>query len=228
MSNRRARNLYAVMVPLVALGLAACSPNSDATSGTQSTASPSAQSQSTQPQSSDTSAQSAAAAAQDALTASAKAAEATMTTPINGDAWVTSLEPLEPTYSAPGLVFHDMRVGEHDGFYRVVIEFAGQGTPGLMQSWADKPLEQGRGRELPVQGPAWLDLVLTGTTMPVTDGLNALYYDGERQMQIGPLDVREDGTFEDTTHIVIGMDEAREFQIGFLESPARAVIDIRK
>ena len=64
--------------------------------------------------------------------------------------------------------------------------------------------------------------------MPSSDELNAEYYAGERNLELGPLDVREDGTFEDTTHIVIGMDQARKFQIGFLKNPTRMVIDIQK
>ena len=148
--------------------------------------------------------------------------------PINGDAWVNELEhaPSEPGETPA--VFHDMRVGEHDTFYRVVVEFTGEATLGYYQSWADKPIEQGRGQELDVEGVAYLDFVLTGTSMPIMDGQLEQYYQGPRNLQVGPLDVREDGTFEDSTHIVIGMDHARNFQLGFLTNPLRAVIDIQK
>ena len=148
--------------------------------------------------------------------------------PINGDAWVNELEHAPSKPGKTPAIFHDMRVGEHDTFYRVVVEFTGEATLGYYQSWADKPIEQGRGQELDVEGVAYLDFVLTGTSMPITDGQLEQYYQGPRNLQVGPLDVREDGTFEDSTHIVIGMDHARNFQLGFLTNPLRAVIDIQK
>ncbi len=147
---------------------------------------------------------------------------------INGEQWVSSLEPLMAQVGEAPMVFHDLRVGEHEDFYRVVVEFSGEGVPGYFQSWTDTPVEQGRGRPLPVTGAEFLDLAITGTAMPSSDELNAGYYAGERNLELGPLDVREDGTFEDTTHIVIGMDYARKFQIGFLKNPTRMVIDIQK
>lgn len=163
-----------------------------------------------------------------ALSEAEKARQEAGTRPIGGDAWVSSLDPLDARTGDSPMVLHGLRVGEHEGFYRVVVEFTGDGTPGYFQSWADTPVEQGRGRELPVTGTSYLDLVLTGTSMPVEESQQAEYYSGPKNLSVGPLDVREDGTFEDTTHIVIGMDRPREFQIGFLSDPVRAVIDVKK
>lgn len=70
--------------------------------------------------------------------------------------------------------------------------------------------------------------MVNGTSMPIGAELAGLEYTGPDTLAIGPLEVREDGTFEDTTHIVIGMDRAREFQVGFLDDPVRMVIDIKK
>lgn len=148
--------------------------------------------------------------------------------PINGDAWVQSAEPVTPKASDSPMVFHDLRVGEHDTFYRIVAEFSGNGTPGYFQAWADTPIEQGRGRRLPVEGTSFLNFMISGTSMPSTGELDALAYEGPSNLRVGPLDVREDGTFEDTTHIVIGMDSPRDFQIGFLSDPTRVVIDVKK
>lgn len=163
-----------------------------------------------------------------ALPSTQDPAETQALSAINGEQWVTSLEPLMAQVGEAPMVFHDLRLGDHESFYRVVVEFSGEGVPGYFQTWTDTPVEQGRGRPLPVAGDAFLDLAITGTAMPSSDELNAEYYAGERNLQLGPLDVREDGTFEDTTHIVIGMDQARKFQIGFLDNPTRMVIDIHK
>ena len=154
--------------------------------------------------------------------------ENTDISPIAGEAWVSSAPAVDPVTTEKPMAFHDLRVGEHETFYRVVVEFTGEGTPGYVQSWADAPIEQGRGRRLPVEGASFLDLMISGTSMPIDDALAPLSYDGPSNLALGPLDVREDGTFEDTTHIVIGMDAPREFQIGFLEDPVRVVIDVKK
>lgn len=149
-------------------------------------------------------------------------------TPINGDAWVKALDPLKPRTTGTPMVFTDLRVGEHPSFYRVVVEFSGEGRPGYYQSWPDTPVEQGRGQALGVAGSAFLEFMVNGTSMPIGADLAGLEYTGPDTLAIGPLEVREDGTFEDTTHIVIGMDRAREFQVGFLDDPVRMVIDIKK
>ena len=156
------------------------------------------------------------------------AEDAAPLTPINGDAWVNALDPLAPRTTDAPMVFTDLRVGEHPAFYRVVVEFSGEGRPGYFQNWPDTPVEQGRGQALGVAGSAFLEFMVNGTSMPIGAELAGLEYTGPDALAIGPLEVREDGTFEDTTHIVIGMDRAREFQVGFLDDPVRMVIDIKK
>lgn len=161
-----------------------------------------------------------------------EAEEAAATSPIQGEDWTQSAssqtrDPIHGT-AGDGLVFHAMRVAEHEGFYRVVLEFAGTGAPGWNMSWSDQPVEQGRGLPLEVAGVAFLDLVVTGTAMPTAQGQQDQYYSGPASLQVGPVDVVEDGTFEDQTHVVIGLDDVRDFQIGALEDPARVVVDIRK
>lgn len=155
--------------------------------------------------------------------------EVVATSPIDGTNWTTSAQQKSssPT-EGDSLVFHDLRVAEHDSFYRVVVEFAGQGTPGWNVTWADKPVEQGRGRELPVQGASYLDIAISGTTMPTGTGQQDLYYSGTPSLEVGPLEAYEDGTYEDITHLVIGMDKVREFQVGTLSDPVRVVIDVKK
>lgn len=167
-------------------------------------------------------------AGQSASAQSSASPSESATRPINGDAWVRSLNDLAPQTTDDPMVFTDLRVGEHADFYRVTVEFTGTGSPGYFVSWSDEPREQGRGEPLEVSGEVFLDIVLSGTTMPVDEALQPRYYDGPKTLAIGPIEVIEDGTFEDTTHIAIGMDAQRDFQIGFLADPVRAVIDIKR
>ena len=149
------------------------------------------------------------------------------TKPINADNWMSSVEGLPPVRSddpAKALVLTGIRAARHEGFTRVVLEFSGEGTPGVCSAaWTDEAVEQGRGLPIQVEGEAVLDLVIDGTPMTATESP----YPGGTHTRAGDLDVVSDGTFEDNTHVVIGAPTSRQFQIGFLSDPVRMVIDIR-
>ena len=149
------------------------------------------------------------------------------TKPINADNWMSSVEGLPPVRSddpTKALALTGIRAATHEGFTRVVLEFAGKGTPGVWSAaWTDEAVEQGRGLPIQVEGEAVLDLVIDGTPMTATENP----YPGGTHTRAGDLDVVSDGTFEDNTHVVIGAPAARQFQIGFLSDPVRMVIDVR-
>lgn len=149
------------------------------------------------------------------------------TKPINADNWMSSVEGLPPVRSddpTKALALTGIRAATHEGFTRVVLEFAGKGTPGVWSAaWTDEAVEQGRGLPIQVEGQAVLDLVINGTPMTATENP----YPRGTHTRAGDLDVVSDGTFEDNTHVVIGAPAARQFQIGFLSDPVRMVIDVR-
>ena len=149
------------------------------------------------------------------------------TKPINADNWMSSVEGLPPVRSddpAKALALTGMRAARHEGFARVVLEFSGEGTPGVWRAaWTEEAVEQGRGLPIQVEGEAVLDLVIDGTPMTASESS----YPGGTHTRAGNLDVVSDGAFEDNTHVVIGAPTARQFQIGFLSDPVRMVIDIR-
>ena len=149
------------------------------------------------------------------------------TRPINADNWMSSVEGLPPVRSddpMEALALTGIRAATHEGFTRVVLEFSGEGTPGVWRgAWTDEAVEQGRGVPIQVEGQAFLDLVIDGT--PMTAAANP--YPSGTHTRAGDLDVVSDGTFEDNTHVVIGAPATRQFQIGFLSNPVRMVVDIR-
>ena len=149
------------------------------------------------------------------------------TKPINADNWMSSVEGLPPVRSddpTKALALTGIRAATHAGFTRVVLEFSGEGTPGVWRAtWTDEAVEQGRGLPIQVEGEAVLDLVIDGTPMTASENP----YPGGMHTRAGDLDVVSDGTFEDNTHVVIGAPAARQFQIGFLSDPVRMVIDVR-
>lgn len=149
------------------------------------------------------------------------------TKPINADNWMSSVEGLPPVRSddpAKALVLTGIRAARHEGFTRVVLEFSGEGTPGVWSAaWTDEAVEQGRGLPIQVEGEAVLDLIIDGTPMTATENP----YPSGTHTRAADLDIVSDGTFEDNTHVVIGAQATRQFQIGFLSDPVRMVIDIR-
>lgn len=149
------------------------------------------------------------------------------TRPINADNWMSSVEGLPPVRSddpTKALALTGIRAATHEGFTRVVLEFSGEGTPGVWSAaWTDEAVEQGRGLPIQVEGEAVLDLVIDGTPMTAAANL----YPSGTHTRAGDLDVVSDGTFEDNTHVVIGAPATRQFQIGFLSNPVRMVIDVR-
>lgn len=213
MSHRRALAASAAASLLL---LGACAPASPTDAPRSAEASPSASSP--------------------AASASASAAPETTPTPepgldatkpINADNWMSSVEGLPPVRSddpMKALALTGIRAATHEGFTRVVLEFSGEGTPGVWSAaWTDEAVEQGRGLPIQVEGQAFLDLVIDGT--PMTAAANP--YPSGTHTRAGDLDVVSDGTFEDNTHVVIGAPATRQFQIGFLSNPVRMVVDIR-
>ena len=149
------------------------------------------------------------------------------TKPINADNWMSSVEGLPPVRSddpTKALALTGIRAAAHEGFTRIVLEFSGEGTPGVWRgAWTDEAVEQGRGLPIQVEGEALLDLVIDGTPMTASENP----YPSGTHTRAGDLDVVSDGTFEDNTHVVIGAPAPRQFQIGFLSNPVRMVVDIR-
>ena len=213
MSHRRALAASAAACLLL---LGACAPQAPTDASQSAAASPSSSSPTASPTAS---------AAPEATPASERGLDATK--PINADNWMSSAEGLPPVRSddpANALALTGMRAATHEGFTRVVLEFSGEGTPGVWRAaWTDEAVEQGRGLPIQVDGEAVLDLVIDGTPMTAT---NTPYPSGTHT-RAGDLDVVSDGTFEDNTHVVIGAPTSRQFQIGFLSNPVRMVIDIR-
>lgn len=64
-----------------------------------------------------------------------------------------------------GLVFTDLRIGRHDGFDRVVWEFAGTGEPGWLARYDDAPARQGSGDPVDLTGDATLLVLIEGVTI---------------------------------------------------------------
>jgi hypothetical protein len=135
----------------------------------------------------------------------------------------------------------DVRVGEHDGFDRVVFEFQAyadvngtdereEGIPEHLLRSAELPLvDNPRGAEMDVAGHAFLHLTLLGGTRLTAEFEET--YEGPLQFEVGGTtiaEVVEAGDFEATADWYIGLEMDQPcLRVVELEDPARLVIDIQ-
>lgn len=129
----------------------------------------------------------------------------------------------------PDLVLTDVRTGSHDGYDRVVMEFAGNGRPGWVVEYVDEAVQEGSGDVITLDGESILQVFASGTTYPA---------EGQDFFPTGPLspgpggsavsDVHVVGTFEGYTQMFAALDgppaDVRVFRLG---NPSRLVVDVR-
>ncbi|WP_372593771.1 hypothetical protein [Actinotalea sp.] len=122
----------------------------------------------------------------------------------------------------------DLRIGAHQGFDRLVLEFDGPDTPRWHVRYVDSAVADGSGFVLPVDGGAILEI----TCFPVS-----LPFDG-RDPYDGPSSLRVAGTraivelswwsiYEGDLQAFVGVDREHPFRAYALHDPARIVIDVR-
>ncbi|MGI5951410.1 MAG: AMIN-like domain-containing (lipo)protein [Brooklawnia sp.] len=121
----------------------------------------------------------------------------------------------------------EVRVGAHEGYDRVVIEFTG-GQAADLYWWAEydaNPRTQGKGDPVELSGEATLRVNLQGIAMPGAgeDVVRALQDNSAHGAVTG---VYVDPMFEAMIQVFIGVEDRAGFCISTLESPARLVIDI--
>jgi hypothetical protein len=127
-----------------------------------------------------------------------------------------------------GMTGSDIRTGAHPCFERVVIELAGPGDmPGVRVEYVDDPVHLSPSDEtVEIDGEATL-VISVAAWMPSMEG------DG----YAGPTDfsptnvshireLRQIENFEGMTAWAVGLDRERDFEVAFLDSPARIVVDI--
>lgn len=137
-----------------------------------------------------------------------------------------SQRPLEPTR----LAVVGVRIGNHEGFDRVVLDLAGDGEPGWFVDYTPTPMQTGIGRPLAVSGNAFLNINVDGTVYPREIGIDSEIEDKlpvERDGATGNIvDVVSGGTYEGRSQVVVGLRSEAPYSVQVLENPMRLVIDI--
>ncbi|MDT3767945.1 hypothetical protein QS713_07720 [Gleimia hominis] len=143
--------------------------------------------------------------------------------------WTQNPIELKGSESAGALV-RDFRVGEHDGYYRVVVEFVGDKRPQVKAQWAaQKVVEMGRGLPLPIPQDHVLDIRMIGTIAPIMADQQKVAYNGPADKRLNAHTIAWfDGSYEDQTHLAISTGKQTGVSAVFYDSPTRLVIDIHK
>lgn len=123
----------------------------------------------------------------------------------------------------------DVRVGAHEGFDRIVLEFKGQDVPSYRVGYLDPPVRQdGSGNKVDVAGNAFLELRTTPASGRTAHGETT--YEGPRRVPGGSASVVTEvvrtGDFEANLAWVAGVDRRRPFAVAFLKDPLRLVVDV--
>ncbi|MEJ5927914.1 hypothetical protein WG915_04685 [Corynebacterium sp. H128] len=156
----------------------------------------------------------------------------------DGSNSASAIQPLGDTNStmktqraeAPAkLVPTAMRAGAHQNFDRVVIELAGEGTPGWHVDYTTTPQQQASGLDLKVSGDSFLNVNIDGTTYPFEVGIPDPELTPVKGEGPAVVEVVSGGTFEGRSQFVIGLKgDRRPYSVAFLEDPKRLVIDFEQ
>ncbi|OFP35815.1 hypothetical protein HMPREF2990_07540 [Corynebacterium sp. HMSC071B10] len=125
------------------------------------------------------------------------------------------------------LMLQDIRVGQHEGYDRVVFEYAGTGAPSYLAGYVDTPRQQASGNPMQVPGAAHLELIVQGTAgdmMRLDEPITQIGSKGVSTRSV--QDVYLASIFEADSQFFIGLDRQRGFHVFTLENPTRIVVDI--
>lgn len=119
-----------------------------------------------------------------------------------------------------------VRIGNHQGFDRVVVDLEGDGDPGWFVDYTSTPMQGTIGRALAVSGNAFLNINIDGTIPPSQLGIDTAM-PVERNGATGNIvDVVNGGTYEGRSQVVVGLRSEAPYSVQVLEDPKRLVIDI--
>lgn len=136
-----------------------------------------------------------------------------------------------PGENGPGLtaLLSDVRTGRHDGYERVVFEFAGEVLPGSSVRYEAPPfVADPSGEPVAVSGGAFLAVRMAWASGFDLSGDLGQVYTGPTRLVVGAPVVSElvqTGDFEAVLDWVIGLDGRHPFRVSTLDDPVRLVID---
>ena len=139
-----------------------------------------------------------------------------------------STEPTEKFGDGHGeLRTTDIRVGSHDGFDRLVIEFEGTGDPSYHIGYNDDPRQDGSGFPIDAPGDAKLEMFVHGTSLDMSTDAK---YAPNTNLGLATgniVDVHNGGVFEGASQYVVGLNSELPYKVEILHEPTRLVVDFQ-
>jgi hypothetical protein len=125
----------------------------------------------------------------------------------------------------------DVRSAAHPGHDRVVIQFDGDYVPTYQVAYTltSGPFHDVPGKVVPIEGDAFLDVWLQGTSAVDMSNNYTPVYTGPDRVRSDTMvvtEVVEIEDFEANVHWLIGLDTQAPFLVWTTDSPSRLVIDI--
>lgn len=121
-----------------------------------------------------------------------------------------------------------VRTGKHEGFDRVVFEFAGNAVPGYHVEYVDKPVRNcGAGEVVPLAGQGFL-LIRMQPAQAHTEAGVATIKDRESAPNLPIIkELKLICDFEADVQWVAGLTSPNRYRVLELSNPARLVVDVR-
>ena len=137
-----------------------------------------------------------------------------------------------PATASGTALIERVEVGRHEGYDRVVFQFAGDGLPGWEVAWVDGPVRQdGSGEAVEVPGAAVLGVRLDPASIVDLSGVELeQVYDGPDRVEgTGGtvVEVVRASDFEAVSRWAIGLADRVDFRVLTLSDPPRLVVDVR-
>ncbi|MGJ9426672.1 hypothetical protein ACHABX_12610 [Nesterenkonia halotolerans] len=142
----------------------------------------------------------------------------------------TATEGFPGARGAPAEIQHlvEVRVGQHEGYDRVVFEHNGPSELGYQVEYVDSPTDPQLAEPIDVPGEAYISIGVAGLGLPTSD------FDSVLSGPIEGVDTRSQlvygvhalSPFEAQSTYLIGVDQQRDFRVQVLEDPVRLVVDL--
>ena len=146
----------------------------------------------------------------------------------NTDAPWTDTGATQAASDGASLLVTGVRTGAHEDYDRIVVDLAGEGTPGWQADWVSDAGTQGKGDPIQPSGSHILRVFGTGARMPSTAEEIA---SAQTTLSVG-LDlpaiasVYYDPTVEAQYQLVLGTN-SQSYRVFALSSPTRLVVDVK-
>jgi hypothetical protein len=148
------------------------------------------------------------------------------TNSVEGPGWTHAV--LEAQRTTEVAILLAVRAARHDGFERIVFEFAGATLPGYKVSYIDRPVRQcGSGEVVSLPGDGWLEIKLQPAYAHTEEGRPTV----SRVMDVGLPNIRRltlTCDFEADVTWVGGLLSPNDYRVAELRNPARLVVDVRQ